>query len=82
MLDSSNKDGVVTPVTFPLDKVIPGWTQGLVGMKEGGIRKLIIPTDLAYGASAASQGRPAGPLMFIVELTSVVDTSAREQSAQ
>ena len=37
------------PVEFPLDQVIPGWSEGLLGMKEGGRRQLVIPADMAYG---------------------------------
>jgi len=51
--------------------VIPGWDQGVVGMKEGGRRQLIIPPDLAYGP--AGQG-PIGPnetLVFDIDLLKV-----------
>lgn len=37
--------------TFGLDGVIPGWKEGMVGMKEGGKRRLLIPADKAYGAN-------------------------------
>lgn len=59
------------PATFGLDQVIPGWTQGLVGMQPGGRRLLVIPSDLGYGPSG--QGAKIGPdeaLVFVVDLIS------------
>lgn len=58
------------PVTFPLNQVIPGWTQGIPGMKEGGTRRLLIPAKLAYGANPpAGSGIPANAdLVFDVTL--------------
>ena len=62
------------PLEFPLGagRVIPGWDEGIAGMKEGGRRLLVIPPDLAYGA----QGAPPviGPdetLVFVVDLEKV-----------
>jgi peptidylprolyl isomerase len=59
--------------TFPLDQVIPGWTQGIPGMKVGGRRLLVIPGDLAYGSveEAAASGRPGGTLVFAVDVVSI-----------
>lgn len=71
IFDSSNQDGTVTPVDFALDGVIPGWTEGLAGQKVGSTVELTIPVDLAYGDGAAEQGKPAGPLMFIVEIKGI-----------
>ncbi len=71
IFDSSNKSGKVTPIDFSLAQVIAGWTKGLTGVKAGSIVKLTIPTDQAYGATAAQSGQPSGPLMFIVQLNSV-----------
>lgn len=56
------------PSDFNLAGVIPGWTQGLDGLKAGTQVMLTIPTDLAYGGAA---GAPAGPLVFFVELKEV-----------
>lgn len=72
IFDSSNKNGTVTPAEFPLDKVIQGWTQGLQGAKEGGVRKLVIPASLAYGAQGSPPTiQPNTPLTFIVEIKKV-----------
>lgn len=71
IFDSTNKDGKVTPIDFSLAQVIEGWTKGLTGVKVGSTVKLTIPTAQAYGPTAAESGKPAGPLMFIVELKEV-----------
>jgi peptidylprolyl isomerase len=70
------------PFTFPLGggQVIPGWDQGIVGMKVGGRRELIIPPDLGYG----SQGQPPTikpneTLVFIVDLLDVQPAGATPQ---
>lgn len=60
------------PVTFPLDQVIPGWSQGLPGMKVGGTRLLGIPADLAYGSEGYQPDiAPDEALWFVVQLTNV-----------
>jgi peptidylprolyl isomerase len=58
------------PIQFGLDQVIPGWTQGLTGMKIGGRRLLVIPGALAYGATppAGSGIEPNETLVFVVDL--------------
>ncbi len=62
------------PFSFTLGKgqVIPGWDQGVPGMKVGGRRELIIPAALAYGAKGSPPKIPANaPLVFVVDLLGV-----------
>jgi FKBP-type peptidyl-prolyl cis-trans isomerase FkpA len=60
------------PVTFGLNQVIQGWTQGVPGMKVGGVRRLIIPSALGYGsARAASNIPPNSDLVFDIELVDI-----------
>ncbi|HEX4629619.1 MAG TPA: FKBP-type peptidyl-prolyl cis-trans isomerase [Chthoniobacterales bacterium] len=68
--DGKNFDSSLSrgkPVTFPLDKVIAGWTEGVQLMVAGEKRRLWIPEDLAY---KGKEGRPSGMLVFDVQLIS------------
>jgi len=57
------------PATFPLDRVIPGWTEGLQLMSEGSTYELYVPPDLAYGERGAGDKiPPQSALVFQVEL--------------
>jgi FKBP-type peptidyl-prolyl cis-trans isomerase len=69
--DASWKGGKGQTFQFPLGsgQVIPGWDQGVVGMKEGGRRKLIIPSELGYGARGFPPDIPAdAALIFDIDL--------------
>ncbi len=69
--DSSRDRG--TPFIFQVGagQVIKGWDVGVIGMKEGGIRKLTIPANMAYGSKKVGNIPANSPLVFEIELLSV-----------
>jgi FKBP-type peptidyl-prolyl cis-trans isomerase FkpA/FKBP-type peptidyl-prolyl cis-trans isomerase FklB len=68
--DSSVERG--QPATFPLNRVIPCWTEGLQKMKVGGTAKLACPSAIAYGdRGAPPKIKPGAALLFEVELISI-----------
>ncbi len=70
VFDSSYKRG--EPATFPLNQVIPGWTEGVQLMKEGAHYRFYIPADLAYGNRGAGRViEPGATLVFEIELIKV-----------
>jgi len=67
IFDSSYKGG--QPASFTLAQVIPGWQQGIPGMKVGGSRLLGIPPELAYGAQGSPPDiAPDETLWFVVDI--------------
>lgn len=76
LLDGSVFDSSVSrgePATFPLNRVIPGWTEGVQLMKEGAKYTFFIPSDLAYGPQGIPNAIPPhSTLIFEVELIKVI----------
>ena len=70
MFDSSVTRGEAA--TFPLNRVIKGWTEGMQLVGEGGMIELLIPSELGYGAAGTGSDIPGGAtLHFLVELKKV-----------
>jgi FKBP-type peptidyl-prolyl cis-trans isomerase len=68
--DSSYSRG--QPASFPLNRVIPGWTEGLQLMQPGATFRFVIPPELAYGRRGAPPSiGPDATLVFLVELVSI-----------
>jgi len=77
IFDSTKKDGVTTPYDnngegAPVNGFVPGFTQGLIGMKAGEVRKLIIPAAEGYGAAGQPPLiDPNTPIAFVVEVVKI-----------
>jgi peptidylprolyl isomerase len=70
--DSNWGSGEPFEIELGAGEVIPGWDQGLEGMKVGGLRQLTIPPELAYGKQGSPPAIPPNsPLVFVVELVEI-----------
>ena len=69
VFDSSRKRD--ESIEFGLNQVIKGWTEGVVGMKVGGVRRLMIPPEMAYGDQDKGDIPPKSVLVFDIELLEV-----------
>lgn len=79
VFDSSVQRG--EPVEFPLDQVIPGWTEGLQKIAKGGKIKLYVPPQLAYGDDGRPGIPPASTLVFEIEILDIKPTAAPAAAA-
>ena len=70
-LIDSNRDRGLFRYIVGTGHVIEGWDQGVPGMKVGGIRRLIIPPELAYGSDGQARIPPGATLIFEIEVATV-----------
>jgi len=80
VFDQTSEDG--DPVMFRLDSVIPGWSEGLQLIGEGGKIELVIPSVLAYGETGQQTIEPNSVLCFEVELTKVGKVAPVEEAIE
>lgn len=72
LFDSSYRAGQSSfTMRLGAGQVVEGWDRGLVGMNEGGLRRLVIPPSLAYGAARTGSIPPNATLLFDIELITV-----------
>ncbi len=82
LLDGKKFDSSVDrgePVEFPLNRVIPGWTEGVQLMRKGGKCNLIIPSAIAYGPQGQNGIPPYSPLVFEIELIDIKPAPPEQQ---
>jgi peptidylprolyl isomerase len=59
------------PVEFPLARLIPGWQEGIPGMRVGGRRQLVVPPEKAYGPAGGGHRLSGKTLIFVIDLLGV-----------
>jgi FKBP-type peptidyl-prolyl cis-trans isomerase FkpA len=64
----TSRGGTAFTFTLGIGQVIPGWDRGVLGMKVGGVRSLVVPPSLAYGSSRNGIIPPNATLLFEIEL--------------
>jgi FKBP-type peptidyl-prolyl cis-trans isomerase len=65
----SSRNGGREPLQFGLKQLVKGWQEGVPGMKPGGIRRLLVPPEMGYGARGAPPAIPENAtLVFVIEL--------------
>lgn len=76
VFDSSIDDAALkAPITAAPGGVIEGWTEGVAGMKVGGVRELTIPSEMAYGETGSGEKIPANtPLKFVIMVIPTPET--------
>lgn len=75
LFDSSLFSGVPFPVILGQGRVIAGWEEGLLGMRENGTRQIVIPSNLAYGDRGSGSIPPGATLIFEVAVAELRDGS-------
>jgi len=73
VVQNSKDYGQPFKFTLGAGDVIPGWELGFAGMRVGGVRTIVIPPELAYGANQAGPIPPNSTLIFTIELVEVAD---------
>jgi FKBP-type peptidyl-prolyl cis-trans isomerase len=71
LLDGTEFDSGSFPFTPGVSSIIPGFSEGVVGMTVGDVRRLIVPPSLAYGATGLGEIPPDATIVFDVELLAV-----------